>query len=40
VLVATGPDKRAALERLRNGDASLPATKLIHLTVVTDQDLS
>jgi 6-phosphogluconolactonase len=38
VLIATGPGKRDALTRLQRGDPSLPATRLRHLTVVTDQD--
>lgn len=39
VLLAAGPGKRAALERLRDGDPALPATGLPGLTVVTDLDL-
>ena len=36
ILLATGEGKRAALERLGAGDASLPAHGLPRLTVVTD----
>lgn len=36
ILVATGEDKRDALERLRAGDATLPAVGLEGLIVVTD----
>lgn len=39
VLLATGESKRGALERLRAGDASLPAHGLPGLAVVTDLDL-
>ncbi len=36
VLLATGAGKRAALERLRQGDPALPATALARLIVFTD----
>jgi len=37
VLVATGPEKRAALERVARGDAASPAVGLPGLVIVTDQ---
>lgn len=39
VLVATGVAKRAALRRLRDGDAGLPAAGIARLSVFTDQRL-
>lgn len=39
ILVATGEEKRDALERLIAGDVSLPATGLDGLVIVTDLDL-
>jgi 6-phosphogluconolactonase len=35
ILVASGPAKRAALERLAKGDPELPASGLTGLTVIS-----
>jgi len=39
ILLATGAAKRAALTRLLSGDAALPTTQLVGLTLVTELDV-
>jgi 6-phosphogluconolactonase len=39
LVIAAGESKREAIERMRNGDVSLPVSELSGVTVVTDLDL-